>query len=213
MQKMRKYLAIVTIAAAVILTAACSSSPSTAPATTVKPPVAPTSTTAASPVQPTPSPTIANTMITATPQPVPTSTPVISTSVTPIPTPTPVMSTTMTPVSTPTPTTPITAKPGAPTVTIDLVSLNLAFDKATLTVPAGSNVVINFNNKDSGIPHNVSVYQKNSDNTVKVIFIGDTINGPSTIVYRFVAPAAGNSYFFQCDVHPQLMVGNFVVTP
>ncbi len=74
-------------------------------------------------------------------------------------------------------------------------------------------MTINFNNKDTGIPHNVSVYQKTTDGQIKTVFIGDTINGPSTIVYHFTAPAAPGSYFFQCDVHPQFMVGNFIVTP
>ena len=119
--------------------------------------------------------------------------------------------TTGTPAPVPSP----TAAPGpsGQAVTIDLIAQNMAFDKSTISVPAGAAVTVNFNNKDGGIPHNFAVYQNLPGGQVKPIFIGDTISGPATITYHFTAPASSGDYFFECDVHPQSMNGPFVVTP
>ena len=94
-------------------------------------------------------------------------------------------------------------------MTIDLVAQNIAFDKSTITVPAGAQVTVNFDNKDSGIPHNLAVYTNSSATTS--IFVGSIITGPKTITYAFEAPTTPGTYFFRCDVHPTLMTGNFVV--
>lgn len=94
-------------------------------------------------------------------------------------------------------------------MTIDLVAQNIAFDKSTITVPAGAQVTVNFDNKDSGIPHNLAVYTNSSATTS--IFVGSIITGPKTITYTFKAPTTPGTYFFRCDVHPTLMTGNFVV--
>jgi plastocyanin len=94
-------------------------------------------------------------------------------------------------------------------VTIDLIAKNIAFDKSTITVPAGAQVTINFDNQDSGIPHNFSLYTDSSASTS--IYIGDIITGPKTITYTFTAPSTPGNYFFRCDVHPTIMTGTFVV--
>jgi plastocyanin len=93
-------------------------------------------------------------------------------------------------------------------VTIDVVANGMAFNTSTITVPAGANITINFNNMD-GIPHNVAFYE--NQDAEKAIFVGDVINGPKTIAYNFVAPATPGTYFFRCDVHPRSMVGDFIV--
>ncbi len=76
-------------------------------------------------------------------------------------------------------------------------------------MPAGANVTVNFNNMDSGIPHNFAVYT-NSSATEK-IFVGEIITGPVTTTYNFTAPEKPGTYFFRCDVHPEQMRGDFVV--
>jgi len=96
-------------------------------------------------------------------------------------------------------------------VTIDLVAQNIAFNMTTITVPAGATVKVNFNNKDAGVAHNFAVYQNQSGGGTKAIFVGQTITGPATTTYTFTAPAAGGSYFFECDVHPSQMNGPFIV--
>ena len=109
--------------------------------------------------------------------------------------------------ATPPPATPASAT--NQTATVDLAAQNIKFDKSTITVPAGANVTVNFNNMDSGIPHNFAVYT-NSSATEK-IFVGEIITGPVTTTYNFTAPEKPGTYFFRCDVHPEQMRGDFVV--
>ncbi|MHB8104156.1 MAG: cytochrome c oxidase subunit II transmembrane domain-containing protein [Dehalococcoidales bacterium] len=94
-------------------------------------------------------------------------------------------------------------------IVLDLIAQNLAFDKSTITVPAGAAVMINFTNKDNGMPHNFAVY---TDSTAtKAIFVGQIVTGPGTTMYMFNAPTKPGTYFFRCDVHPTIMTGSFVV--
>ena len=137
--------------------------------------------------------------------------------VTPTPTmnvtPTPTMNVTPTPTMnvTPTPTMNVTPTPtttGNATAMVNLTAENIAFDTDTITVPAGANVTVNFNNKDSGIPHNFAVYD--SSFRSERIFVGEIITGPATTNYTFTAPSEPGTYYFQCDVHPS-MNGDFIV--
>jgi plastocyanin len=86
----------------------------------------------------------------------------------------------------------------------------MAFDKGSISVQAGSSVIMNFNNKDGGIPHNFALYTNSSATTP--IFVGQTIKGPATITYKFNAPTTAGTYFFRCDLHPTSMTGSFIVT-
>jgi len=94
-------------------------------------------------------------------------------------------------------------------VTVDLTASNIAFDLQTITVPAGAEVKINFDNKDAGVAHNFALYEDSS--AQQSIFVGQIINGPATITYTFNAPAEPGSYFFRCDPHPAQMTGTFIV--
>ena len=107
------------------------------------------------------------------------------------------------PKATPTPTPTATGQ----NVTISLTAQNMAFDKSTITVPAGASVTINFNNKDN-IAHNFALYTNSSATTS--IFVGKIITATQTI-YNFTAPSTPGNYFFRCDVHPTTMTGTFVV--
>ena len=102
-----------------------------------------------------------------------------------------------------------TAAAGGEAVTVDLSAQNIAFDKSSITVPAGAAVTVDFDNKDSGIPHNFAVYTDSSAS--QSIFKGETITGPATTTYHFTAPSDPGTYYFRCDVHPEQMNGNFVV--
>ncbi len=95
-------------------------------------------------------------------------------------------------------------------IRIELSAAGMAFDKTNLTVPAGAEVVVNFNNRDAGVPHNFAVYTDSS--AKEKIFAGEIITGPARAVYKFNAPRTPGSYFFRCDVHPLAMTGHFVVT-
>lgn len=96
------------------------------------------------------------------------------------------------------------------TVTVDLVAKNVAFNTNTITVPAGANVIINFDNQDSGVTHNFAVYTDSSASNE--IFKGDVITGPKTTTYTFTAPTTPGTYLFRCDIHPTIMNGQFIVS-
>ena len=102
-----------------------------------------------------------------------------------------------------------TSPPPNSHVMIDLTARNTAFDKSTITVPAGVTVMIDFDNRDKGVPHNFAVYETPA--AKKTIFSGKIITGPKRITYTFTAPDDPGDYFFRCDVHPKAMTGTFAV--
>ena len=95
-------------------------------------------------------------------------------------------------------------------VTVRLVAKNIAFDKSQITVPAGAQVTMQFDNQDAGVPHNFALYTDSHATTR--IFVGDFITGPKMVTYTFTAPSTPGNYFFRCDVHPETMTGTFMVT-
>jgi len=95
-------------------------------------------------------------------------------------------------------------------VTVSLTAQNIKFDKGSISVPAGATVTVNFNNMDSGVPHNFAVYTDSSASTN--IFRGQIVTGPTTTTYTFTAPSTPGTYYFRCDVHPTQMTGQFIVT-
>ncbi len=103
-----------------------------------------------------------------------------------------------------------TTAPAGGGTQLTITAQNYAFDKQTLTAPAGSTVTLTFTNKDSGVPHNVAFYTDNSASTA--IYKGQIVTGPTTTTYTFTAPSTKGNYFFRCDVHPSSMYGTFVVT-
>jgi plastocyanin len=101
--------------------------------------------------------------------------------------------------------------PSPKNIVINLIAKNIAFNTSTITVPAGSNVTIKFDNQDSRTPHNFAVYD--TEAAQQTIFQGKIITGPAKIVYNFIAPDKPGTYFFRCDVHPTIMKGQFIVQP
>jgi len=103
------------------------------------------------------------------------------------------------------------AAPGSgQNVQMTLTCQNIAFDKSSLTAPAGSHITMTFVNNDAGIPHNFALYTDSSAKSK--IFVGDIVTGVKTTTYTFGAPSTPGTYFFRCDVHPTMMYGTFVVT-
>jgi plastocyanin len=92
--------------------------------------------------------------------------------------------------------------------TVQLVARDIAFDTDEITLTAGGQATIQFDNQDQGLPHNFAIYEDESAETA--IFQGDIVEGPSTTEYAFTAPDAG-TYFFRCDVHPTQMTGTVAV--
>jgi plastocyanin len=92
--------------------------------------------------------------------------------------------------------------------TVQLVAKDLSFDTDQITLTAGAQTTVQFDNQDQGLPHNLAIYEDESAETA--IFQGDIVEGPSTTEYSFTAPDVG-TYFFRCDVHPTQMTGTVVV--
>jgi plastocyanin len=112
----------------------------------------------------------------------------------------------------PAPSSPAPASPpptGTPAVALVLIAQNIRFDATELAVPASTLVAINFDNRDTGLPHNFALYRDPA--YTDALFKGELITGPAKIRYEFPAPGPG-TYFFQCDVHPvPAMRGTFTV--
>ncbi|MGB4578296.1 MAG: cupredoxin domain-containing protein [Methanoculleus sp.] len=192
-------VALITVSAGV-LAAGCVTpgenvtQPTTAPAATATPAITETATPLETATSPATEMTTAET---------PSTTTVAATTTTVAATTTPTVTNTTTPAATTT-----TVAAGG-TATVDLSAKNIAFDKSTITVPAGADVTVDFDNEDDGIPHNFAVYTDSS--ATDTIFSGETITGPDTTTYTFTAPSDPGTYYFRCDVHPEQMNGDFVV--
>lgn len=91
---------------------------------------------------------------------------------------------------------------------IVVVARSLAFDTDEITLPAGVPTPILFQNQDSGIVHNLSIY-RNEDYTDPVYPPGEPFPGPDEEPYHVPALEPGTLYF-KCDVHPD-MAGKVVV--
>ena len=89
-------------------------------------------------------------------------------------------------------------EPGAgPTV----VAQNVAFDTETIQLPPEQVATITMDNRDTGTPHNISIY---SDESLgEILFQGELVTGPATIPYE-VGPFPPGEYYFHCDVHPNM---------
>jgi plastocyanin len=92
-------------------------------------------------------------------------------------------------------------------VELQLTAKDTRFDKDRLQAPAASEVSVTLDNRDS-TEHNFSLYE--SAGSTAPIFTGELFAGPSFLTYQFPAPEPG-TYRFQCDVHPDVMAGQFIV--
>ena len=93
-------------------------------------------------------------------------------------------------------------------VKLTLVAENTKFDKAILETPAGKDVVLTMENKDS-IEHSFALYQ--TEAATERLAGGQTFPGPAILTYQFTAPETPGTYHFRCDIHPNAMNGDFVV--
>ncbi len=90
---------------------------------------------------------------------------------------------------------------GAPAGPIALSAQNIAFSAESLTVPAATAFELRFDNLDAA-PHNVAIFQ-GADATAPNVFREAPFAGPKEVVYMVPALEAG-SYYFHCDVHPNM---------
>jgi mono/diheme cytochrome c family protein len=78
-------------------------------------------------------------------------------------------------------------------------ALNVAFVNGALTAPADIPFVIEFDNQDAGIPHNIAI----KDGNGAFLFTGEIVTGPVVTKYNVPALPAGD-YTFVCTVHPNM---------
>lgn len=95
--------------------------------------------------------------------------------------------------------------PAARTV-VTVAAEDILFTTDRLEAPAGQPFWLRFENRDAGVPHNVSIYRGD-----EIVFQGEIFSGVATVDYSIPALEPGE-YRFVCDVHPQAMVGTLVVT-
>ena len=84
---------------------------------------------------------------------------------------------------------------------------NLKFDLDKLVVKAGTEVTLTITNKDSGVPHNLTILEGSTK-----VFEGEQFVGIATEEYTLPALDAAKSYTFRCDVHPN-MKGTIELVP
>ncbi len=90
---------------------------------------------------------------------------------------------------------------GGAAVVLTLSAQGIAYDTATLEVPANTPFQIVFTNNDAGIPHNVAIHEGSP--TGREVWQGEIFSGVDTRTYDVPALPAG-TYGFVCTVHPNM---------
>ena len=88
---------------------------------------------------------------------------------------------------------------------VEITADDLAFDATTIEATAGEDFTITLVNNDSA-PHNISLYTEEGGDQ---IVLGDTAEAGQTVTVDVSALEPG-TYYFQCDIHPD-MNGSVVV--
>ncbi len=106
-----------------------------------------------------------------------------------------------------------TTQPGAEPTTvaapatneITLIAENISFDVTEMTILAGQEVTISYENKDGGVAHNLHIQAGAAGD-----FSTEIVSGPTRQVLTFNISQPG-TYTFICDVHPNEMRGTLIV--
>jgi plastocyanin len=105
-----------------------------------------------------------------------------------------------------------TPGPSGGPVTLTIVAKNITFNTRSLSAGAGSQVTVTLDNQDPGILHNIAFYKAKGSTAQPLVTgsKGNLLTGVAKESFTFAAPGPG-TYYFQCDVHPDVMNGSFVV--
>jgi len=83
------------------------------------------------------------------------------------------------------------------------------FTPTTLDAKADTKITVTYDN-ESSLPHNVHFFA-GSDGTAPSLAATKVATGPDVQKVSFTTPTKPGRYFFQCDVHPEIMTGSLVV--
>ena len=82
-----------------------------------------------------------------------------------------------------------------------MTASGIAFDTSTITLPANKATTLTFDNQDAGIPHDIAIFPDSS--ATNPLFTGEIVVGVKSVDYSIPVLKPG-SYYFHCDVHPQM---------
>jgi plastocyanin len=81
-----------------------------------------------------------------------------------------------------------------------IAARDLSFSTDSLSGPAGRPFQIAFENQE-GAAHNVAIYKDST--AAEKVFGSDPFGGPASVAYDVPALERG-TYFFRCDLHPDM---------
>jgi plastocyanin len=92
-----------------------------------------------------------------------------------------------------------------PTASVD------GFSTDKLSVGSDVPIDLTFENKESGVQHNVVIFDGDDDKAPQ-LFSGTLVTGVASTTYHVPSLPEG-TYFFHCEVHPSTMVGEITAAP
>jgi plastocyanin len=93
-----------------------------------------------------------------------------------------------------------TAAPSVDPGALHISAKDIKFSTDKLEAKADTAFQIAFDNQE-GAPHNVAIYTDESAS--QKVLVEEPFGGPKQVVYQVPALKAG-SYFFRCDIHPNM---------
>jgi plastocyanin len=99
------------------------------------------------------------------------------------------------------------------TVTAPMGASVNGFGETCLAAPAGKDFTVTLKNEEAGTMHNWVLFRDKTatDRLGGATSPTDAITGPAETTYQVKGLPAG-TYFFHCDIHPNVMTGTFVVS-
>jgi hypothetical protein len=98
--------------------------------------------------------------------------------------------------------------PSGPCTECEISASQIQFEKKVLEVAAVSDITVTFDNRDTGVPHDFTVWQNEEPGTGKQAGATPTVAGGTSGEAKFTSPAAGEKWSFNCTIHPASMFGD-----